>query len=127
MFGGSYPCMTKKGCPKSRNVPTEQFCPAWYEGGMDGHLMEKNPITGETRMVTGCFFQVMPRLLQYTVQFQEQTSAEVSAGRKDTVAAVQAQVATEIREGFHRIVSSIENYETTPPNSATLSLEQIKQ
>lgn len=73
--------------------------------------METNSQTGQTRLVTGCFFEVIPRLLQFTVQEQGQTSAEISAMRERTAQLLTEKVSLGLEQGFDRVVSRLEKIE----------------
>lgn len=112
IFNAAFPCMRKEGCPQSKNVRPSQYCPCWYEGTADGQqLMETNRLSGETRLVKGCFFEIMPRLLQYTVQEQGQTSAEISAMRERTADVVATRVGGIISNGFTELISRLSEQE----------------
>lgn len=107
MFG-AFPCMSSKGCPK--RVDKDNFCPCWYEGDENGvQLRETNRATGESRSVKGCYFQVTPRLLQYTVQCQEETTAEISAMRERTAAHLTAQVRAGLRDAMISMSPQLES------------------
>ena len=98
--------MTSKGCPE--RVDKDNFCPCWYEGDETGQLRETNRATGETRSVRGCYFKVTPRLLQYTVQCQEETTAEISSIRERTAAHMTAQVRAGLRDAFLEMQPRVE-------------------
>lgn len=112
IFSAAFPCMRSEGCPQSKNVRPSHYCPCWYEGTSDGQqLLETNRLTGEQRRVSGCFFEIMPRLLQYTVQEQGQTSAEISAMRERTAAVVADKVGAVISQGFTELISRVSEQE----------------
>jgi hypothetical protein len=113
--------MTSKGCPE--RVDKDNFCPCWYEGDENGiQLRETNRATGESRAVKGCYFQVTPRLLQFTVQCQEETTAEVSSMRERTAKHLTAQVRAGLKDAFLEMQPRVESKEAPkltvePPGS----------
>jgi hypothetical protein len=61
---GRFPCMTKQGCPQATLEPgTKGFCPAW----VDTTVEETNVLTQETRLMRGCMFQLMPRMMEHII------------------------------------------------------------
>lgn len=54
-------------------------CPCWIDA-VDG-MTETNVATGQERIVTGCFYQVIPRLMVHVVRESNRPAAEMSAMR----------------------------------------------
>lgn len=106
---GPYPCQDERGCPERKNVPTELFCPAWYEGRPDGaQLIETNPATGEKRVVRGCWFDVMPSIMQWQYQEQASNTAETSALRHEIRVEIRETVRQVVGEAFGEVFNRID-------------------
>lgn len=88
---------------KKANPNTCEFCPNKYAKGCphwikaDSGFMETNAATGEIRPVTGCFFQVIPRLMAHVVAEARRPAAVLQGLRNDMV------------DGMRTIVSVVAN------------------
>lgn len=68
-------------CERCPHRYRAEGCPCWvtHEHG----FMETNEVTGDTRPVTGCFYQVMPKLLSHVVTAGNRTAAAVCSTRNE--------------------------------------------
>lgn len=57
-------------------------CPSWI--GADVGLIEEND-AGEVRVVTGCYFQVMPRLMIHVIRAANRPAAAMNSLRNEIV------------------------------------------
>lgn len=113
-----HPCEREGGsCPEARLKPGQVgFCPCWYVGDSQGQVLtEKNRQTGETRVVQGCYYEVTPRLLQFTVMEQGSTAAEVSAMRTYAAEVAAAKVQQTILDTFQAMLEGRQPRSLAPP------------
>lgn len=67
-------------CEKCVQYPGEKYtCPAWIRP--ENGFMETNPQTGDERLVQGCFYQVIPKLMVHVVQASNRPAASMDALR----------------------------------------------
>lgn len=71
---------TCKRCP---NRYSKVGCPCWIT---EKHgFLETNVQTGEQRVVTGCFYEVIPKLMMHVVQASNRPAAAVESTRNELV------------------------------------------
>lgn len=79
-----------EACKKCVQYPGEKYtCPAWI--GAEAGYMETNVQTGEDRLVTGCFYQVMPKLMIHVVKASNRPAAAMQDLRNKLATAMEAQ------------------------------------
>jgi len=61
-------------------------------------MRETNLATGEEREIIGCYFQVMPRLMEHAVKAGNRPAEELSAMREQVVNTIATHMATPIQE-----------------------------
>lgn len=81
-------------CERCPHRYSERGCPAWLSA--DNGFVEENPRTGETRVLTGCFYQVWPRIMSYVVMAANRPAAVLQEWRN------------EMAQGLGRLSTAIE-------------------
>lgn len=56
-------------------------CPCWVDA-VEG-MTEQNAVTGEQRLITGCFYQVIPQLMVHCVKATHRPQAAMEACRNE--------------------------------------------
>lgn len=72
-----------KTCEKCPYRYEAKGCPCWIEP--EAGFMEKNIQTGEERLVTGCFYQVIPKLMAHMVAAVGQPRAALESWREEMI------------------------------------------
>ena len=89
-----------------KHCPHPDGCPAWI--GPEHGFMETNVQTGDDRLVTGCFYQVIPKLMIHVVKAANRPAAAMQSFRNDVVAGlaqmIQAMPKALPHEPRHRVV-----------------------
>lgn len=70
-----------KTCEKCPHAYSKIGCPCWIEP--ESGFMETNTQTGEERIVQGCFFQVLPRLMAHVVRASNRPAAALETWRNE--------------------------------------------
>ena len=78
---------TCEKCPHRRD---KHGCPCWI--GPEAGLMETHVQTGEQRQLTGCFYQVIPKVLCHVVAAANRPAAAMESLRNELVGAIGAAV-----------------------------------
>jgi hypothetical protein len=76
-------------CERCPHRYSKAGCPCWITE--KNGFLETNIQTGEERIVTGCFYEVMPKLMMHVVQAANRPAAAVESTRN------------EIAQGFQEI------------------------
>lgn len=67
-------------CPQKG---TGRGCPAWVGPESGTIILETNTATGEERPVSGCFYQVMPRLMVEVIKASNRPAAAIESTRNE--------------------------------------------
>lgn len=70
-----------KTCAKCPHAHSNAGCPFWIEP--ENGFMETNIQTGDERLVQGCFFQVMPKLMAHVVRAANRPAAALENWRNE--------------------------------------------
>lgn len=86
-------------CERCPHRFSEVGCPCWV--GPEAGLLETNIATGEERMVTGCFYAVLPRLLIHVIRASNRPAAAMESLRNGVsrVAGLIAEMRSPALEG----------------------------
>jgi hypothetical protein len=71
---------TCEPCPQRYS---EHGCPCWIDESYG--LIETNIATGEERLITGCYYAVMPRLFKHVIAASNRPAAAVEDTRNEIV------------------------------------------
>ena len=88
-------------CAKCPNRYNPNGCPSWIDEKFG--FKEQHEITKEERVVTGCFYQVIPKLMIHLVKACNETTASSDKAR-NTVAALATLVPIAVSQGNMRPV-----------------------
>lgn len=88
-------------CERCPHRYSSTGCPCWI--GPQAGFVETNVVTGEERFITGCFFQVIPRLMVEVIKASNRPAAAVESTRN------------EIARGFERVVQGMERVSAALP------------
>lgn len=70
-------------CERCPNRYSKRGCPCWI--GPEAGIFETNIETKEERLVTGCFYQVVVRLMSHVVRASNRPAAAVESFRNELV------------------------------------------
>lgn len=87
-------------CERCPHRHSKNGCPAWVDA--DHGFIEGNIATGEQRVVTGCFYQVVPKLMVHLVQASNRPAAVLQEMRNETAQAM-GQIATAVQNMLPRL------------------------
>ncbi len=93
--------MAKLGRCENCLAPKGKDCPNWVAESWG--VWETNVVTGEQRLVTGCFPRVMLRLMEFVVRTNNSAAAAVESNRNETAAGLQ-RVAHAIGSTMPRLI-----------------------
>ncbi len=79
MFGKPVDHYADRKCKSCMYTGQDRPCPCWVDA-VEG-MTETNIVTGEERLITGCFYQVIPQLMVHVVKASNRPAAEMSAMR----------------------------------------------
>jgi hypothetical protein len=78
-----------KTCEKCLHRYRKEGCPHWIEP--ENGFIETNIRTGEERVVQGCFFQVIPKLMAHVVSAANRPAAAMESFRNEMVKRIDQQ------------------------------------
>lgn len=108
MFGKKVNPQTCERCPHRHDAAG---CPCWISE--QAGFLETNSATGEARFVTGCFYQVIPRLMCEVIAASNRPAAAIEGTRN------------EISRGLALIAQGMAQPRGVPAVAAEPAAEQI--
>lgn len=83
-------------CERCPHRFSETGCPAWI--GPENGFMERQDATGAERLVTGCFYPIVIRLMQHVIQAANRPAAAMNSWRNEMVEGI-GKVARALQRG----------------------------
>lgn len=87
-------------CERCPHRNSKKGCPAWV--GAENTVVETNLQTGDVRAVTGCFYQVMPKLMVHVIQASNRPASVLQEMRNDMAQGL-GQIAHAVSEMMPRL------------------------
>lgn len=95
-----------KNCEKCVQYPgPKNLCPAWIRP--ENGFIETNVATGEERIVQGCFYQVIPKLMSHVVAASNRPAAAFESMRNEINTAITVGLTNKLIENHNGDVEKI--------------------
>lgn len=75
--------MKHETCDSCPNKKAKNGCPCWI--GPEQGLMETHVATGQERLITGCFYQVIPKLMYHVIAASNRPAAAMEELRNGMI------------------------------------------
>lgn len=89
-------------CPECPYRFYARGCPNWI--GVEFGFIESNVLTGEERVVTGCFPKLMPKLMRYVVISANRPAAAMESLRNYMIKGFRLLAGKEMRDNFEKLI-----------------------